>query len=301
LINDVDRAQASANLAQSRAGLYDLEIQLRQAQNNLCILMGMPIADLSEVLDGGRETAIPIAPDFVVVGIPADLLRRRPDVRAAERTAAAQAEQIGIAEADFYPSITLSGALGWQAQNSSDLFDDQSLSASVGPGFQWNLLNYGRLRNNVRFQEAQFQQLVAAYQSTVLQADLEVENGIVSFLNSQQRAENLRFSVEESNLALQIVIAQYEAGLAGVNFDRYALIVQNLIQQQDQWAQARGQIAFGLIEVYRALGGGWQMRLGVVPDKQGILSPLPQVEEVVPAPVDAELVPPADLIPLPAE
>ncbi len=295
-INDVDRAQASANLAQSLAALYDLEIQRRQAQNNLCILLGMPVTDLSQLLDGGANTAIPRAPDFVVVGIPADLLRRRPDVRRAERTAAAQAEEIGIAEADFYPAITLSGSLGWQAAQLSDLFEDQSLNASVGPSFQWNILNYGRLRNNVRFQEAQFQQLVAAYQNAVLQAHLEVENGIVSFLNSQNRAENLQLSVEESSLALQIVIAQYEAGLAGVNFDRYALIVQNLIQQQDLWAQAQGQIAFGLIEVYRALGGGWQIRLTPPPDKQGILSTLEELEAVNPA--GEELAPP---IPLPAE
>lgn len=289
-INDLDRAQASSDLRQSRAQIFELQTQQRLAQNNLCVLMGMPVEDLSRLLDRNPDSNIPVAPDYLVVGIPADLLRRRPDVRRAERTAAAQAELIGIAAADFYPALSLTGTLGWQAANLSDLFKSSSLNSSVGPVFQWNILNYGRIRNNVRFQEAQFQALVAAYQNTVLGADLEVENGIVSFLNSQGRASNLQLSVQDSTLALDVVIAQYEAGL--VDFNRYAVIQQTLIQQIDLWAQSRGQIALSLIDVYRALGGGWQMRLAPVPDKQGILSPEPlppAVEEEGPLAVDEDL------------
>jgi outer membrane protein TolC len=201
------------------------------------------------------------------------LLRRRPDVRRAERLAAAQAEQIGIAETDWYPAITINGTLGWQAQKLGDLFRPESLNSNVGPSFQWNLLNYGRILNNVRLQDAQFRQLVVAYQNTVLQADLEVENGIVTFVQAQQRAEDLRKSVDQAWVALQVIVAQYQAGLGGIDFNRYATIQQNLVTQQDQWAQARGQIALGLIEVYRGLGGGWQIRCSCPPDKQGILSP----------------------------
>ncbi|HEY2827445.1 MAG TPA: hypothetical protein VGJ04_07570, partial [Pirellulales bacterium] len=128
----------------------------------------------------------------------------------------------------------------------------------------WNLLNYGRLLNNIRFQDATFRELVAAYQQSVLNADQEVENGIVTFLKEQERAKLLRESVDAAYLALEVVVAQYEnpttiAG-AGADFNRYAVILQNLIVQQDQWAQARGQIALGLIQTYRALGGGWQIR-----------------------------------------
>ena len=296
-ITEVDRAQASSNLAQSRAALDELEIQRRQVANILCILLGMPVQDLTLLLDGDDtdKTNIPTTPEYVVVGIPADLLRRRPDVRQAERIAAAQAEQIGIAEADFYPALTLTGTLGWQAANFSDLFKDTSLNAAVGPGFQWNILNYGRIQNNVRFQEAQFQALVATYQNTVLQADLEVENAIVTFLNSQDRARNLKFSVEESALALRIVIGQYEEG--AVDFNRYTVLQQSLIQQQDLWAQSRGQIAQGLIDVYRGLGGGWQIRLAPPPDKQGILSPLgpdPEAIEGDDLPVEVEELPPVE-------
>lgn len=270
---DLDRAQAESNLEQSRAQRNQFLIDLRTAENQLCILLGMPAVELTTVLDSGPKRDIPTSPPYVVTGIPADLLRRRPDVRRAERLAAAQAEQIGIAATDWYPAVTINGTLGWQAQNLSQLFRPASFNSNVGPSFQWNLLNYGRILNNVRLQDAQFRELVATYQNTVLQADLEVENGIVTYVQAQDRAENLRKSVDSAWLALEVIVAQYRAGLAGIDFNRYATIQQNLITQQDQWAQARGQISLGLIEVYRGLGGGWQIKCGGCPDKRGILSP----------------------------
>ncbi len=270
---DLDKAQARSNLEQSRAQRNQFLIDLRTAENQLCILLGMPAVDLTQVLASGPKTSIPIAPDYVVVGIPADLLRRRPDVRRAERLAAAQAEQIGIAEADWYPSITISGNLGWQAQRLSELFTPQGFNSSFGPSFQWNLLNYGRILNNVRLQDARFRELVTAYQNTVLQADLEVENGMVAFVQAHQRADDLRKSVDEAWKALQVLVAQYQVGRSGVDFNRYATIQQTLITQQDSWAQSRGQICLGLIQVYRGLGGGWQIKCETPPDKRGVLSP----------------------------
>jgi outer membrane protein TolC len=283
-LTELDRAQARANLKQSLAALDQLQIDLRVAQNQICILLGMPVTDLSPILDSAPNREIPIAPDFVVVGIPADLLRRRPDVRRAERLAAAQAEQVGIAVSDWYPAISISGTLGWQAARFSDLFSPQALNSNVGPSFQWHLLNYGRILNNVRLQDSRFRELIVAYQNTALQADLEAENGIVTFLQAQDRARNLREAVDESWIALEVVVAQYEEGAAGVDFNRYAVIQQTLVTQQDLWAQARGQIGQGLVQVYRALGGGWQIKLGPPPDKQGILSDLNPPNEEVPAP-----------------
>ncbi len=238
-IIELDRAQAASNLKQSQAQLAALRVVERVAQNQLCILLGMPVADLSGMLDEDPKATIPVTPDFVVVGIPADLLRRRPDVRRAERLAAAQAEQIGIAEADLYPAFAITGTLGWQASSFPALFSSNSLNSNVGPIFNWNLLNYGRIRNNVRFQDARFRELVTAYQSAALNADLEVENGIVNFLQAQDRAVFLRDSVDESYRALQIIVAQYRQGvaMAQVDFNRYAVIQQNLISQQDLWAQ----------------------------------------------------------------
>lgn len=296
---ELDRAQALSNLEQSRSQRHQFLIDERIAENQLCILLGMPAIDLTNLLACGPKKDIPVAPSYVVTGIPADLLRRRPDVRRAERLAAAQAEQIGIAETDWYPAISITGQLGWQAQKLSDLFRPQSLNSNVGPSFQWNLLNYGRILNNVRLQDAQFRQLVTAYQSTVLQADLEVENGIVTFVQAQQRADDLRKSVDDAWLALQVIVAQYQAGLGGIDFNRYATIQQNLVVQQDQWAQSRGQISLGLIQVYRGLGGGWQIKCSCPPDKQGILSP-PVASVDQPAPAADPVKPLSELLPPPA-
>jgi outer membrane protein TolC len=201
---------------------------------------------------------IPAAQPELVINLPADLLRHRPDVRAAERRAAAQGEAIGIAQADLYPAFSINGTLGYSAQNLPDLFRYESFNGSVGPSFQWNVLNYGRILNNVRYQDARFRELVLTYQETVLQADSEVESGIVAFLRSQEREKFLKESEEAAVKAVKIVLKQYEIGT--VDFNRYAVIQQTLVTQQDAYAQSVGQIAQGLIQVYRALGGGWELR-----------------------------------------
>ncbi|MEX0678693.1 MAG: efflux transporter outer membrane subunit [Pirellulales bacterium] len=303
-VTDLDKAQAESDLKQSQAQIAQLKIDLRQAENGLCVLLGRPSVDLEPSLQSAPKTGIPIPPDDVVVGIPAELLRRRPDIRRAERDAAAQAEQIGIATSDLYPAFTITGSLGWQNSQLDQLIAPGSFTGFVGPRFQWNLLNYGRLLNNIRLQDATFNQLVATYQNTVVRASAEVENGIITFLEAQRRAELLGASVDAAYRALAVIVAQYEAGLGGVDFNRYAVIVQSLIQQQDQWAVAQGQIGQGLIQVYRGLGGGWQIRLS---PNVNLLRHLPPVNEapafgpeVVPRadeaapPAAPELIPPAE-------
>jgi NodT family efflux transporter outer membrane factor (OMF) lipoprotein len=312
-VTDVDRAQAESNLKQSLAQIANLEIGIRVNQNRLCTLLGIPTQDIDTYLNSGPKTGIPKTPDYVVVGMPADLLRRRPDVRRAERLAAAQAEQIGIAEADFYPAFFISGTLGWQASRLPDLFTPQGFNSNVGPSFQWQLLHYGRIINNVRLQDARFQELVVAYQNSVLRADEEVENGIITFLRAQKRAKLLQESVESAYLALSVTLARYEKGIAGADFNRYAVIEQNLVVQQDQWAQAQGQVAQGLIQVYRSLGGGWQIRCQSSPvTAVNAAAPepaTPQPQPVVPQPVPVTpqpapagprlLPPPPEEVPLP--
>ncbi len=135
---------------------------------------------------------------------------------------------------------------------------------------------------------------LALYQNTVLQADLDVENGIVTFLQAQESVANLRESVDEAWIALEVIVAQYEAGLAGIDFNRYATIQQTLVTQQDLWAQSRGQIGQGLIQVYRGLGGGWQIRLGPPPDQRGVLSRLPPPTEEVRPPAPMQIPPPVN-------
>ena len=254
--NELDVAQANSNLDQTESQIPQSQLILRQACNRLCVLLGVPPLDLEKRLGTGP---IPTAPAEVVVGIPADLLRRRPDVRRAERLAAAQAEEIGIAETALYPSLTITGTIGWQADKAAKLFHNDALNGSVGPAFKWDILNYGRIVNNVRLQKAEFERLVTAYQATVLQANSEAENGLTRFLHAQEVARLLDRSVLNSQKAANIVARQYKE--RDVDFNRIALIEQTLVQQQDLQAQAHGEIAQGLIQLYRSLGGGWETPL----------------------------------------
>jgi NodT family efflux transporter outer membrane factor (OMF) lipoprotein len=253
----VDVYQGQSDVSTTEALIEQDLISLRQATNRLCVLMGMPPEDLRRKLG---DAPIPVAPPEVAVGVPADLLRRRPDVRRAERLAAAQCAQIGVAEADFYPSISINATLGWSTQELKDLFAHGSFRELVGPSFQWPILNYGRIVNNVRVQDAKFQQLVVNYQNTALKAGEEVENGLVTFLRAQQRMRDLRTAVSAELAALKEAIAQYTNGL--VDYNRVVVIQERLVNRQQALAEAQGQIAQGLIEVYRALGGGWQLRCG---------------------------------------
>jgi NodT family efflux transporter outer membrane factor (OMF) lipoprotein len=250
---DVDQAQS--NLSQTESQIPQLRIQLRQSNNQLSILLGMPPEDL---LPRIGSAAIPTAPVEVGAGIPADLLRRRPDVRKAERTAAAQSAQIGIAEAEFYPHIAIEGNFGFSAEHFNHLLRQTAERGTIGPTFQWNILNYGRTLNGVREQDAQFEALVAAYQQTVLAAGQDVENGLVMFLQSQEQVKYLNESVTAADKAVTVALAQYRGGT--VDFNRVALVEQNLVVQQNLLAQAQGNIAMGLIQVYRALGGGWEIK-----------------------------------------
>ena len=255
-ISELDVYQARSTLEQTEARIPEFEIELRITTNQLCILLGMPPEKLEASLG---PAPIPKAPADVAIGIPADLLRRRPDVRCAERQVAAQCARIGVAEADFYPAFSINGTLGYSAAQFPDMFRSSALSGNIGPSFQWNLLNYGRILNNVRIQDAKFQELVSAYQQTVLNANREVENGLVTFLRAQRRTKLQAQSVRDAQKAVDIVLIQYRGGT--IDFTRVTQLEQFLVQQQDVLAQARGEIATGLVQVYRALGGGWQIRL----------------------------------------
>jgi NodT family efflux transporter outer membrane factor (OMF) lipoprotein len=255
-----DVQQARQILEQTRALIPLLESLLRQTGNSLCVLLGIPPTDLARVL--GQDGVIPATPAEVAVGIPADLLRRRPDVRRAERLAAAQSAQIGVAAANFYPHFTLAGTIGVAAEDFSDLFHlnaPSSFIGTVGPSFQWNILNYGRILNTVRGEDAKFQARVYAYQNTVLKAGREAEDAIIGFLKSQQRAVFLDKSVKAAQRNEEITMLQYKEG--AIDFTPVLLVEQVLAQQQDELAQVRGDIALNLIAIYRSLGGGWEMRL----------------------------------------
>jgi len=249
----LDVKQARSSLGQTESTIPPLVIGLRQANDRLCVLLGLPPEDLTLPL---HEAPIPTTPAEVAVGIPADLLQRRPDVRRALREAAAQSAQIGVAEADFYPAIGVTGFIGYTADDLRHLFAESSFTGLILPNFQWKILNYGRILNNVRGQDAHFQEKVLEYQQTVLSAGREVEDALVGFLQYQLQARSLADSVNEAEGAVQLVQAQYQGGL--VDFNRVFTTQSQLVAVEDQLATARGSIVLSLISAYRALGGGWQ-------------------------------------------
>jgi len=254
LVTELDVQQATYNLGQTESMIPILDAGRRRAQNRLCILMAKPPEDISQMIHS--PGTIPIPPAEVVVGIPAELLRRRPDVQQAERVAALQSARIGIAEAEFYPRIAITGSIGVQAQDFSNLFDSKSLVGQIGPGFNWNLLNYGRIKNNVRAQDARFQQAILTYRDTVLRANEEVENSIVSFLREQDRVASLATSANAAARSVEIATKQYEKGL--IDYQPLLDSERVLTHQQDTLAECRGSVGIYLVAIYKALGGGWQ-------------------------------------------
>ncbi|OGP71653.1 MAG: transporter [Deltaproteobacteria bacterium RBG_13_60_28] len=258
-----DVEQAKTLLFNTEASIPSLEIQLRQAQNALCVLLGMPPSRLADLLE--TPGVIPAPPPQVAVGIPADLLRRRPDIRSAEAQAAAQCAQIGVAKAELFPAFSLSGTFSFLASDVGrfalgDMFQWRSRNASGGPGFQWNILNYGRLTNQVRVQDARFQELVITYQNAVLKAQQEVEDALVAFLRSQLRAKLLAESTDAARRSLGLAVLQYREGVT--DFTTVLTAQQALLNEQDSLASTLGDISRNLVGVYRALGGGWQLREG---------------------------------------
>jgi NodT family efflux transporter outer membrane factor (OMF) lipoprotein len=259
--NRLDVEQARTVLEQTRSTIPSLQIALGQANDTLSTLVGFPPRDLEPDLGPGPELGsnpMQNTPAWVATGIPADLLRRRPDVRSAERRVAAKSAQIGVAEAALYPTIAINGLLGWDAADLTKLFEPKSFIGAVLPSFTWNILNYGRIKNNVRLQEARTQELIATYQNTVLTAAREVQTPLRGFIRSREQAEDLARSVAAAKAATQLGVQQYRAGT--IDFNRVFNLETTQVQQQDQLAVAAGNIALNLVSVYRALGGGWELR-----------------------------------------
>ena len=261
---ELDVYQAKNVLGQTEASIPQLTIQLQQGENALRVLLGMPPEPLAPLLARGTGK-IPFAPAKIFVGIPTDLLRRRPDVRAAELAAMAQSAQIGVAASDLYPAISLTGRVGGSASTIngaklSSIFTSAGLAYSFGPTFQWNILNYGQITNNVRLQDATLQQYLVDYQQAVLKAQQDVENGISTYLQSKKAVQALRYSVAAANGALGISILEYQQGTR--DFTSVLTSEQNLLTAENDLAIAEGNVPLGVTAVYEALGGGWQIREG---------------------------------------
>jgi NodT family efflux transporter outer membrane factor (OMF) lipoprotein len=241
--SELDVSQAKALLKQTQATIPPLEASLRQAKNALAILLGILPTEVQDIL--GPPKPIPTAPIEVAVGIPAELLRRRPDIRLAEFQAAVQSAQIGIAKADLYPSFSLVGSIGLQSSDKGGVLSNRA--------------NFSDLFN-VRVQDARFQQLAVNYQNAVLRAFQDVEDATVGFLRTQEQTGFLSESVKHYKRSEELSLIQYSEGLT--TYQRVIDAQRNLAEQEDAFASATGSVGINLIALYKALGGGWELRLG---------------------------------------
>ena len=272
---ELDERQARSNLAQTESSIPPLQAGRRLAANRLCILLGMPVTDLANQIG---PAPIPNAAPELAVGIPADLLCRRPDIRRAERQVAAQSAQIGIAQSDLYPRLGVSGFIGYVADDLSNLFSSNNFTGFILPTLQWNILNYGRIVNNVAAQDARLQATTLQYQQTVLTAGREVEDALVQFIQAQQQARHLEQAVTEAQRSVELVVKQFDGGIT--DFNRVYTTQSQLVTQQDQLASTRGSIVLYLIQAYRAMGGGWEFFLEGhgMPDLEGPTQAIPVPE-----------------------
>lgn len=255
---ELDVQQARSNLASTQSLVPRLQGLRRAASNRLCLLLGITPRDLDGTLVGEQD--IPRPPASVAIGVPAELLRRRPDIRRAERDAAAQCARIGVAVSRLYPHFALSGSIGYQADQVDKMFTGEGFVGAFGPSFYWDILNYGRIKNDIRVEDARFEQLIVLYQNTVLRAASEVESASKLFLTSQEEVAYLEQSVDAASRAVDLALIQYRGG--EVDFIRVLDTQTILADQQDRLAGTQRNVAASLISLHRALGGGWELHDG---------------------------------------
>jgi len=204
-----------------------------------------------------ERKAIPVAPQEIVSSVPADVMRRRPDIRSAERRLAAQTAQVGVATAALYPSLSLNGSIGVSANSASDLFSDPSNSNRYGLSLSMPIFRAGALRQNIKAQNALVDEALASYEATLLAAYEEVENALTSWVNEQTRHAALVEAVDSARLAHTLALLQYNSGL--VDFQTVLTADRQLITTEDSLAVSDGEITSNLVRLYKALGGGWKV------------------------------------------
>jgi NodT family efflux transporter outer membrane factor (OMF) lipoprotein len=250
----LDVEQANTNYEQTRAQIPLLESSLVQNMNRLAVLTGQTPGALEVSLQDRKP--IPVAPVDIVAGVPADVLRRRPDVRSAERQLAAQTAEVGVATAALYPSLSLTGSISWQSLTASDLLDGFRNDRS-GLSLSLPLFNGGALRQRIKAQNALVDQALAAYEATVLAVYEEVENALDAWTSEQRRHEALVQAVGSARRAAELALVQYNSGL--VDFQTVLTADRQLISLEDSLAVSDGENTANLIRLYRALGGGWSV------------------------------------------
>jgi NodT family efflux transporter outer membrane factor (OMF) lipoprotein len=254
MIGELAVQQSLYSLENTRALLPRLQTALAAAQNRLAVLLGRKPGGLDPAVSDPR--AIPTPPAEVVVGIPAEALRQRPDIRRAERNLAAQTARIGVATADLYPRLRLGGTIGMESFESGDLFEWANRFYRFGPSISWPIFNAGAVRRNIEVQSARQEQALIFYQAAVLNALAEVENALTAYAQEQMRLESLSAAAEAAQRAYQLADEQYRAGL--VSFNNVLDAQRSLQVLQDDLAAGYGALTSHLVRLYKAMGGGWQ-------------------------------------------
>jgi NodT family efflux transporter outer membrane factor (OMF) lipoprotein len=254
LATQLEVEQALTSVEQLRGQIPSLKNQIAQNQHQLALLLGVTPASLNAELNQFQN--IPAAPLKMAVGVPADVLRQRPDVKQAERELAAQTARIGAATAEMYPRFSLSGSIGLEAIKTSNFFTAAGLIDSVLGRLTFPIFNAGEIRQNINVQNARQEQALARYEATVLTALKDVENALVGLAQEQQRLENLSRAEQAAQRAMGLAKNQYQAGL--IDFQTVQQSQRSLLNTQDQVKQSQGQISSYMISLYKALGGGWQ-------------------------------------------
>ena len=258
-----DVAQAKTELAETQAQLPTLISQLQSQKDALAVLLGLPPNGVDGLLL--KQYGIPKAPGNVAVGIPKETLKKRPDIYQARMDAIAQSEAIGAAKANLYPSLSLAGTFNFSANtinNSSisDLFNWSNRNVTAGPGVSWPLLNYGQITNAVRAQDAVFQQALLNYMNVVLKAQQEIQDNITRYIEAKKAERLYAKATRSALLATKLTIIRYREG--EVDYTSVVYAEQQQLRVQTSLVQAQGEVPQALVALYRALGGGWQIREG---------------------------------------
>jgi len=254
LAPEIDVQRAAAQVATTASTIPLLEQQAAQAMHVLSVLLGQPPMTLQQELTAVGP--IPKPPAQVAVGLPSELLLRRPDVARSERQLASQTAQIGVATRDLFPRFFISGAASLQSVRGSDFFDWQSRLLSIGPSVSWPIFEGGRIRANIALQTATQQELLAAYEGVVLQAFQDVEDALVAFSHEQASRDQLEDAVRANRRAAELARNLYAQGLT--DFLTVLVAEESLFTSQDTLAQTEGNVALELVALYKAVGGGWE-------------------------------------------
>jgi len=249
----LDVEQAIYNMEQTRSRIPDLETGLKKAKNRIELLLGLHSGELDNILT--ETKAIPVPPLEVAIGVPADILRRRPDVRRDERILAAQTANIGVASADRFPKFFLPGSIGLEALNPGKLFSSSARISSIAANISWTIFDAGRIRQNIQVQNAKQKQALIQYETTVLKAIEEVENALTAYAKEQIRSQSLLEASLAAQRAVKIVFYQYTSGRT--DFQILLDAQRTSLSLQDQLAESKGKTTSNLIRLYKALGGGW--------------------------------------------